>query len=191
MLSLIVGVVTMHSTIACHADNGTAPATHDTAHPPATSPAASTFLGPAFDAPDPTPAPEPMTTTASLDGHPHVAMTDDGEAIRPSSAPEHDLAPAGRAVVSPAASLLAPLIALSGFESSQPNAPSSALHDLLHLCLAVLTALLAFAAAALLALLAWRGTRRHASTTGGRPVAGPRAPPPTSVRLAQLCVLRN
>ncbi|WP_433505499.1 hypothetical protein ACQP04_02720 [Pseudonocardia halophobica] len=187
MLSLIVGVVTMHSTIACHADNGTAPATHGTAHPTAATSAASTFLGPASEAPDPAPAVEPMTMTASHGGNAHVAMVNEIDATGPSSAPEQDLAPAKTEVML----LAAPLLGLSGLESSQPDAPRSALHDLLHLCLAVLTALLALAAAALLALFVGRATHRDGSPAGGLPVAGPQAPPPTSVRLAQLCVLRN
>ncbi|WP_345412850.1 hypothetical protein [Pseudonocardia xishanensis] len=73
---------------------------------------------------------------------------------------------------------------------SSPHDPMSALHTLLHLCLAVLTGLLVLAAAVLLALLLIR-RRRAPAPSAGRPVTGPRAPPPTSVRLARLCVLRN
>lgn len=67
----------------------------------------------------------------------------------------------------------------------------SSLHQVLHLCLAILSALLALGA---IALALWRTVRpdRHAtriSRLEGR--APPRRPPPTSVRLAQLCVLRN
>ena len=68
--------------------------------------------------------------------------------------------------------------------------PMSALHHMLHLCLAVVTALL-LAAVVLLAVLSLRGDRAGAASAGPRGT-GPRAPPPpTSVRLAQLCVLRN
>ncbi len=67
----------------------------------------------------------------------------------------------------------------------------SSLHQILHLCLAILAALLVLGA---IALALWCTLRpdRHAiriSTLDGR--APRRRPPPTSVRLAQLCVLRN
>lgn len=64
--------------------------------------------------------------------------------------------------------------------------------SLLHLCLAVLTAIAVMAAA----LVAWRtrdvGGRRSARSRSGRPRTSPRAPPPSApARLALLCVLRT
>ncbi|GAA2877527.1 hypothetical protein GCM10010472_39100 [Pseudonocardia halophobica] len=164
MLSLIVGVVTMHSTVACHDATGHAEkaAAHLGGSPSTVHPFAAVLAAPAAMA-----AVDAHAADSSL-GHPMTTA---------STAAGAGVAPVMRG-------------ADSTVGTDRPG-QHSALHDLLHLCLAVLTALIAFAAAALLALLVGRATRRHASTTGGRPVAGPRAPPPTSVRLAQLCVLRN
>jgi hypothetical protein len=74
---------------------------------------------------------------------------------------------------------------------SAPQAPGLGGHTMLHVCLAVLTALL------LLALQAAAHLRRTGITVDRAPARAPHAtpwprpPPPTSVRLAQLCVLRN
>lgn len=77
-----------------------------------------------------------------------------------------------------------------------PEQPSSSGHDhhepsLLHLCLAVLTAV----GALVVVLLLWRSDRprlESATEHGDRPRPSPRAPPPTSpARLALLCVLRT
>ncbi len=139
VLSLIVGVVAMHSTTACHDATGHArnAAVHvdDSAHS----------------------APSPAARSAM-----------DGE--MPAAGP-------------------APAAGVAG--EREPAGQHSALHDLLHLCLAVVAALLVLAGTALLTLLAGSAARRAGDPRGGRPGTGPRAPPPTSVRLAQLCVLRN
>lgn len=67
----------------------------------------------------------------------------------------------------------------------------SAMHHVLHLCLAILAALVVVGAAA---LVLWRTLRpdRTSVPIGALVRRAPdRPPPPTSVRLAQLCVLRN
>lgn len=169
MLSLVLGVVAMHATIACRDDarHGQNVAMHG-------------------------PAAVPMTMTG-LDGSAAVA-TDTPAAPRSGSvnlpAGSHSGPPAAATevfVVTTRAVLLAADLA----EPTGPDGGHSALHDLLHLCLAVLTGLLALAAAALLAFLVRRAVGPHTVPRSARPVAGPRAPPPISVRLAQLCVLRN
>ncbi|WP_345382067.1 hypothetical protein [Pseudonocardia yuanmonensis] len=193
MLSLIVGVVTMHSTVACHDDTGHArnAAAHLGGSAP-TAPIAPPLLA----------VPAAHTSTAAGDAH--VAATT-GVAAAESVAGELDDSPGhltagSETVLATAAPVLTPVIApvlalvapaADLVVGTDLPGQHSALNDVLHLCLAVLTALLAVAAAALLDLLVGRATRRNASPAGGRPVAGPRAPPSTSVRLAQLCVLRN
>ncbi|GAY10979.1 hypothetical protein TOK_5464 [Pseudonocardia sp. N23] len=69
--------------------------------------------------------------------------------------------------------------------------PATAVEQIMHLCLAMLTALIILGLWAVTYLLA----TGYATARGPRPLAmvvtRPRAPPPTAVRLAQLCVLRN
>ena len=79
-------------------------------------------------------------------------------------------------------------------ESSRPApmpAPMPALQDLLDLCLAVLAGAIALGVARLLAVLAHRHVEETRPTASHAPRDVARPPPPTSVRLAQLCVLRN
>jgi len=141
LLTLIVGVVTMHSTIACHmgGEREQAPGRH-----------------------------AQHTVSASMT---------ESDPLR------HSLE-AG----------FSPSIAEPSVEAVEPIAGhdplDSALHALLHLCLAILTGLLALGVLALCAVML-TGVIRAAPRTVGRSVTGPRAPPPTSLRLAQLCVLRN
>jgi hypothetical protein len=143
MLSLVLGVVIMHSTVAGRS-----------AALPVVSSAATTEPG----AGDPT-------------GHSSPAV--------------HSLLGGPREGALDAAAMVAPT---SRHGSSHD--PMSALHDLLHLCLAVLTALVVLTAV-VRALGAVRRLRPTPTNSAGRPAVGPRAPPSTSVRLAQLCVLRN
>jgi hypothetical protein len=90
------------------------------------------------------------------------------------------------------------LVVLSSAEAHQPpdgsqspGAPeSSALHHLLHICVAILIAALVIGVAVLLALVVTpRGLHRQRITRVLQVCVPP--PLPTSVRLAQLCVLRN
>lgn len=66
----------------------------------------------------------------------------------------------------------------------------SMLHHVLHLCLAIMAALLVVGA---VALVLWHTVQpdRRAVRIGALVRRAPRRPPSTSVRLAQLCVLRN
>ncbi|WP_246393315.1 hypothetical protein [Pseudonocardia pini] len=154
MLSLIVGVVTMHSTVACHAAGDATVGSH------VSQASAPTAGGPQYAA-----TVEAMPSDMS---HP-VGIESVGLAV--------------------SAALSVEIVSAVEHRSS-PHEPMSALHDLLHLCLAVLTGLLVLVAAVLLALLLMRRLRPSAPASA-RPVSGLRSPPPTSVRLAQLCVLRN
>ncbi|MCF7547443.1 hypothetical protein [Pseudonocardia sp. WMMC193] len=174
MLSLVVGVVTMHSTVACHDDTGhaqhAAPSVGD-------SMATERPLAPSLTA---------RAAVASGDGRTAgtaaaAAITPAGDELAGSSS---DLGMVRELVIA----LAAPVMHAAGVG---PFGQHSALHDLLHLCLAVLTGLLVLAAAALFAVLVGSATKRGTPLSGARPTAGPRAPPSTSVRLAQLCVLRN
>lgn len=70
-----------------------------------------------------------------------------------------------------------------------PGSPA-AIHDLLHLCLAVLAALAVMAALAVVWLTAAAATRPHLEPGSGA-TAPARPPPRSAVRLALLCVLRN
>lgn len=75
---------------------------------------------------------------------------------------------------------------------SPPGSHEDHVVSLLHLCLAVLTAIAVLAAV----LLVWRARRDHGRSSAPRragwPRTAPRAPPPsTSARLALLCVLRT
>jgi hypothetical protein len=75
--------------------------------------------------------------------------------------------------------------------SRPPGHHGDGMSMLLHLCLAVLGALLlALAVPLLLAVLA-RAAPAGRTTGLPAPCAHPRAPPPTPVRLAQLCVSRR
>jgi hypothetical protein len=167
MLSLILGVVAMHSTIACHADPGNAQGM--AAH---TGSAGAVSQPTGFSL-------STQTPMAGLVGA--LALTAD-EPADSRVVPSQEMS----TVALTAAVMRA---AMAGPAGSNGHA---ALHDLLHLCLAVLTALALLAVAALLALfVGGRPAGGDSFAVLGRPVVGPRAPPPTSVRLAQLCVLRN
>ena len=132
LLAVVLGVVSMHSTVVSHLGGGP-------------HPALARMSSPAMSA-------EPMS-------------------VAPAEAP-------------PSAATASPAHAGDGH-------PGSGLHDLLHLCLAVLTGLIVAVALTLFAIVAARAAR-SAPTEVGRSATGPRAPPPpTSVRLARLCVLRN
>lgn len=74
----------------------------------------------------------------------------------------------------------------------QHTAPhhGSLLMALLHLCLAVLTGLTVLAIAALLAFVRLGADLSDRPRSPGLRLDRTRSPPPTSVRLAQLCVLR-
>jgi hypothetical protein len=179
MLSLILGVVAMHSAVACHDDAGHAQ--HTVLHGAVSAPMAMSLDG-----------------SATVDGGAAaLEATGSGSA----SLGSHQ-SPAAPPLVTARSDVRAislrtidvRTIDVRAIDTADPTWPSSGhsmMHDLLHLCLAVLTALLALAAAALLAVVVARAGRSDTNRRGGRPVAGPRAPPPTSVRLAQLCVLRN
>lgn len=67
----------------------------------------------------------------------------------------------------------------------------SSMHQILHLCLAILAALLVLGMAALALWPTLRPDRRHVRIRALVRRASRRRPPPTSVRLAQLCVLRT
>ncbi|WP_051581209.1 DUF6153 family protein [Pseudonocardia acaciae] len=96
---------------------------------------------------------------------PAAAMSAMAEHPAEVSAPDHDPAQTGH-----------------GHHGDGPSA-------LLHLCLAVLgTLLLALAAPLLLAVLGRRATVAGRPAGMPTPCPHPRAPPPTSVRLAELCV---
>ena len=201
LLSLIVGVVTMHSTIACHADSGSAPASHATAHSGRTYSAPPSSSSPAVTSPHVSdgmsvPALESMgsrvASAASGDGH--VTLPDPAAQQGPmgTGALAVPLNFSAAGLVVPATDVVLPaLAALSGLDGSSPGDSMPGLHELLHLCLAVLTALIAFSAVVLLAFLAAQSGVVFALRRAERPASGPRAPPPTGVRLAQLCVLRN
>lgn len=146
MLSLVVGVVIMHSTVTGHS-----------AAVPVASSAATTQPG----AGNPTGHSSPAVD--SLRGVPGGGAMDAVAMAAEAPMPDH---------------------------GSSSRDPMSALHDLLHLCLAVLTALVVLTAV-VRALGVWRRLRPTPASSAGRPAVGPRAPPSTSVRLAQLCVLRN
>ncbi|RTL61629.1 MAG: hypothetical protein EKK42_34605 [Pseudonocardiaceae bacterium] len=169
MLSLILGVMAMHSTVAC--DAGTAQSQDMASH--TGSPTAGLQPAPSV--------PSLQMSTAGLRStmaQPAGMTADPGVLLL--STP---------AAVSHSAALLMTAGVLT---SSDGHGGRSVLHDLLHLCMAVLSALTLLAAAALLAWFLGGRTGRSDSVRGvWQPAPGPRAPPPTSVRLAQLCVLRN
>ncbi|GAY10972.1 hypothetical protein [Pseudonocardia sp. N23] len=169
VLSLILGVVAMHSAVACGADAGHAQ-----------NAAIQGAAGP------------PMRMVG-LDGP--AAVTADANAVTATGSASASADSRGGQQAAATAVLVVPATSdMHATDLAGPAGPAgghSVLHDLLHLCLAVLTILLALAGAVLLAVVVARATRPDTIHRGGRPAAGPRAPPPTSVRLAQLCVLRN
>jgi hypothetical protein len=81
----------------------------------------------------------------------------------------------------------------TGHEGHDGHQGDGSMSMLAHLCLAVLGLLLLALVAP--ALLAWyrRGVDRAAAQLAGHPAGSgqPRAPPPTAVRLAELCVSRR
>jgi hypothetical protein len=121
-------------------------------------------------------------------GHTDAAGTS-GPAIDTASAPMTAPTTAGAATVMAASQ--APQ-AMAADPMPMPPMPPVPGHDLMHLCLAVLAALVV-----LLARLVLLARERHTATTAAvvahRPVhSTPRRPPPGhAVRQAELCVLRN
>lgn len=84
----------------------------------------------------------------------------------------------------------APVEPADATAASTTPMPMPALHELLHLCLAVLVAMILLG----LALVAFLGFARGVAVRARVPevvIVRPRSPPRTAVRLAQLCVLRN
>ena len=77
-----------------------------------------------------------------------------------------------------------------GSVGGHDSMPAGALHELMHLCLAVLVVLVVLGLVGL-AFLLRRPTRSAAALLPAPVVVPPRPPPRTAVRLAQLCVLRN
>jgi hypothetical protein len=80
--------------------------------------------------------------------------------------------------------------AQDGSPGGHDSMPAGALHELMHLCLAVLAGLVVLGLVGL-AFLLHRPTRSAAALLPAPVVAPPGPPPRTGVRLAQLCVLRN
>ncbi|WP_098961401.1 hypothetical protein [Pseudonocardia sp. N23] len=197
VLSLIAGVVAMHSAIACHTDNSSAPVAHVTAHSTSTAPHSSTVAA----ATSPYRS-DGMSGSAEETSPPRMVAPGvaDGTTSNPAAQPSWigrgavavplDFSATGPGVPAPEAAMPA-LAALSWWDGPLPDDSVPALHDLLHLCLAVLTALIALSAVVLLAVLAARSGASMVSSGAPRRASGPRAPPPTAVRLASLCVLRN
>lgn len=80
---------------------------------------------------------------------------------------------------------------LSSGGPSDPAAPMPMAHDIMHLCLAVLAAVVALGVAMIVLIVGAR-ERSSAAPRRTRSVTFAARPPPrTAVRLAQLCVLRN
>ncbi|HWN33430.1 MAG TPA: hypothetical protein VNP03_11825 [Pseudonocardia sp.] len=130
------------------------------------------------------PGAEPMTGAGAVTGA--GAMT--GGGLAADAAPMTDLAPA---VDHAPMTATAPVTALDAGRHPAHHGDGS-MSMLAHLCLAVLGLLLLALFAP--ALLAWysRGVDRAAQLAGHPAGSGqPRAPPPTAVRLAQLCVSRR
>jgi hypothetical protein len=69
--------------------------------------------------------------------------------------------------------------------------PAGALHDLMHLCLAVLAGLVVLGLAGFLAFLLYEPARSAAAVRSAPVIVPPGPPPRMAVRLAHLCVLRN
>lgn len=69
--------------------------------------------------------------------------------------------------------------------------PATAVEQMMHLCLAVLTALIMLGLWAITYLVVTGCTAGRGPCLPAVTAMWPRAPPPTAVRLAQLCVLRN
>lgn len=78
-----------------------------------------------------------------------------------------------------------------GDDPPAPQGDHSAGHQMLHLCLAVLAALIVLLTALLPAVLRGLPGSPGGSNAGRTRSAPRRRPPPTAVRLAQLCVMRN
>ena len=127
----------------------------------------------------------PMTAPAPMAGHTPMA------AQAPMTAP----APmAGHAPMTAPASMAghAPMTAQSGATGHPGHHGDGSMSMVAHLCLAVLGLLLLLLAAP--ALLGWfRHDADRATHLAGHPAGAgqPRAPPPTNVRLAQLCISRR
>ena len=81
-------------------------------------------------------------------------------------------------------------IGIAGVSSSLPNTPPDG-HARMHLCLAVLAALVVLGLCALAYLVLLRRARIPAVPPMPVLTRWPRPPPRTAIRLAQLCVLRN
>lgn len=99
--------------------------------------------------------------------------------------PDHGPAPA-----TPATPVASTTVDLPGGGAGHGPMPSAVQHGL-HLCLAVMAALLVLGVTALVLSRTARPDRPDAPIGALVRRAPRRRPPPTSVRLAQLCVLRN
>lgn len=125
--------------------------------------------------------------------HHLVRSDDDGSAIHQSHSAATTVA-----MERPGAAAHGPVPATAGHDASGrsgtgDDAPPAAVHDLVHLCLAVLTTALLIPAVRLLSARRPSPTRRRnsAPTTDGR---APKRPPPRpagSTLLVSLCVLRT
>lgn len=171
MLSLVVGVVAMHSLVACHEHPG--PAAVAVTH-------ADGSMAPSSEVASATPH-DAMSTSSTV----RTQATNLEESTVGSDSGHVLVGASARAVV-----FVGEVVSAAPPDGSAPG-HHSALHDLLHLCLAVLTSLLVLAAVLLVAVLGWRRPRAPGPAESGSRTLGPHAPPSTSVRLAQLCVLRN
>lgn len=76
-------------------------------------------------------------------------------------------------------------------EPAVPAAPMPMVHDLMHLCLAVLAAVALGVALIVFTIARGRETNTAAPRRTRSVTVAARPPPRTAVRLAQLCVLRN
>lgn len=81
-------------------------------------------------------------------------------------------------------------VVVAGDSSPLPGMPSGA-HALMHLCLAVLAAMVVLGLSAMAVLVRLRRARIPGSRRVPVATVWPRPPPRTAIRLAQLCVLRN
>lgn len=121
--------------------------------------------------------------------------------VEPMPATNHDLSAAvehpaatGPALVTTFASLTNADITVDLHNiaaGSHDSMPMSAVHDLMHLCLAVLAGLAMLALVGFVAFLLGRPARLAAAVLPAPVIVPPRPPPRTAIRLAQLCVLRN
>jgi hypothetical protein len=135
-------------------------------------------------------------TPAATDPMPAGPMSLEPMAVTPSAVAPMPLGhgPPG-AVLTPGTGLASAVDAhlpstQDGSAGDHDSMPAGALHELMHLCLAVLAGLVVLGLVVLVFLLR-RAARSAAALLPAPVVVPPRPPPRTAVRLAQLCVLRN